>query len=1026
MAFLASRAGLAVGLAILLAAQNTYASTLAASRFLAQVGAHGMPLYYILFAAVSIPLAALFSSVIDRFPRRQLFAGALGVFIGLTVLLAALSSIGAALPFAAYLPYAGYLLVRVFEHLLYSIYYILIADHLTVLDNKRYAARIALGMAIGGLVGGGLLTGMTSSVGAGAAAWVTPVLVAAVLVYAVWITRRQQPLDAAAPASPEGLAESLRVIPRLLARYPLVALMSGAMLLNILLQCLAEFSAFSIYTAHFPRIDQLTVFLGIVNAGLSLLGFLVIVLFTGRQLPRLGVPKMNLVYPALDVLTFGALALSPSLPAGILANVSYDPFEHGIDVPVTTMNYNAIRHRFVGRVRVFIDGAVFPLGLAFAGLLLLGLAERLDLRAIAGFGLALSLVLLVLHWNIGKHYARGLIEMLRDGAVEFDQVESGLRLPPESLGEIRALLSGDARMALIGLEMTMRCSGAIAPEEIAAALAKLQEAQTRRILPRLAAGMNGGELVQQLAESGSPEVRPIALAHLLTASGAGVERARPLLDDADERVRCVAAAAVLLAAPDDPAANEVLADRISSAAAIGALEVLRRAGSREIASILMAIDTHQDAAVRAAALAAAENCAEEDPRLVEWANRAAADPEPQVRQAALALLARVLRGDRLSEIAERFLTDPEPDVRHAGTQVLGGLGSPAASAISRQLHNEREDAQIAAIDALGLALGPAAGERLFEELHDSVFTPITFNRRLSRSHPADPVIRAALDNAARRHVRLVMHALDALGHRHTLNLVRTMIHSRDERGRANAIESLASLPQRRFVIPILPLIEERDTVDADGAVGHADQALIEEALSSRDPWVRAAAAVAWHRETGQAPQSLLHDRSPIVAETVRQLAPRPANNPPYPQEPLMSRLAFLHSVRLFAETSFDDLVAVDHALVSRVYLAGEPIIREGEAGDRLCIIYSGKVAVTKARHVLAELIAGDFFGEMALFDAGPRSATVTAIDDVEVLVLERDRFNSLVRQRPTVLMEVCSTLVRRLRQAEQQVFHTAS
>jgi CRP-like cAMP-binding protein len=140
----------------------------------------------------------------------------------------------------------------------------------------------------------------------------------------------------------------------------------------------------------------------------------------------------------------------------------------------------------------------------------------------------------------------------------------------------------------------------------------------------------------------------------------------------------------------------------------------------------------------------------------------------------------------------------------------------------------------------------------------------------------------------------------------------------------------------------------------------------------------------------------------------------------------MSRLAFLHSVRLFAETNFDDLVAVDHALVSRVYLAGEAIIREGEAGDRLCIIYSGKVSVTKAGHMLAELTAGDFFGEMALFDAGPRSATVTALDDVEVLVLERDRFDSLVRQRPTVLMEVCSTLVRRLRQAEQQVFHTAS
>ncbi len=545
-------------------------------------------------------------------------------------------------------------------------------------------------------------------------------------------------------------------------------------------------------------------------------------------------------------------------------------------------------------------------------------------------------------------------------------------------------------------------------------------------MPRLAASANNGKLVEQLAEIGSPAVRQIALEHLLSAGGMGAERARPLLSDADERVRCVAAAAVLLAAPDDTPAREILTGAMSSAAAIGALEVLRRAGSAEIAPILMAIDAHQDAAVRAAALAAAQSCAVEDPRLVDWAYRAAADPEPEVRRAALALLARLLRGDGLNEIAERFFTDPEPDVRHAGAQVLGSLGSPAASAICRQLHSEREDAQIAAIDALGLALGPAAGERLFEELHDSVFTPIAFNRRLDRSHPADPVIRAALDNAARRHLRLVMHALDALGHRHTLNLVRTMIHSRDERGRANAIESLASLPQRRFVIPILPLIEGRDAVDAHRMAGRSDPALIEEALSSRDPWVRAAAAVVRHRETGHIPESLLHDGSPIVAETVRQLARRSAGNPPYPQEPLMSRLAFLHSVRLFAETNFDDLVAVDHALVSRVYLAGEAIIREGEAGDRLCIIYSGKVSVTKAGHMLAELTAGDFFGEMALFDAGPRSATVTALDDVEVLVLERDRFDSLVRQRPTVLMEVCSTLVRRLRQAEQQVFHTAS
>ena len=1007
--FLGGRGGLAVALAFLLAAQNTYASTLVASAFLARVGAHGMPLYYICFAAVSIPFALLFSSVIDRFPRRVLLISGLAIFTGITIVLPLLPAANTAVP------YGSYLIVRVFEHLLYSVYYILIADYFTVMDNKRYAARIALGMAFGGLAGGGLLTGVTAAVGSHGAAWTTPVLVALALAYGAWITQRRQPLDAAAPASPESLAESLKIIPRLLARYPLIALMSGAMMLNILLQCMAEFLAFSIYTAHFPRIDQLAVFLGIVNAGLSLLGFFVIVLFTGRQLPRLGVPKMNLAYPLLDIVTFSVLTITPSLPAGILSNISYDPFEHGIDVPVMTMNYNAIRHRFVGRVRVFIDGVVFPLGLAGAGLLLVIFSGRLDLRVIAAMGLCLSGVLLVLHWNIGKNYARGLIEMLRDGAVELDAVESGLRLPAESIGDIHEMLAGDERTALVGLEMATRCDGEVARDEIAAALAKVPAKDARRMLPRLAA--NGGALVEALAANGPAGVRQLALEQLF-ADGAPAERARPLLADDDEGVRCIAAAAVLVDDPADAAAREILRGELSPAAALGTLEILRRAGG-DITPTLLAIGAHREPTVRAAALATARNCTAGDPHLIEWAQHAAADTEPGVRQEALALLARMSPAGQLGDIAARFFNDPSPEVRQAGVQALGALGGAAVPAICAQLHGDHEEAQIAAIDALGVALGPLAGERLFAELQDSVFAPIAFNCRLARACAGEPVISAALDNTTRHTLRLVMQALGALGHHRTLNLVRTMMTSRDERGRANAIESLASLPQRRFVIPILPLIEDAEPATAARASVRADRGLIEQALSSPDPWLRAAAAVALHAETGEVPSRLAQDPSPIVTETLRQLTGRPKGNCPYSQEVLMSRLAFLHGVRLFADTSFDDLVAVDHALGSQTYLAGEPIIREGEPGDRLCIIHSGNVLVTKGEHELARLAAGDFFGEMALFDDEPRSATVTAVGDVEVLALERDRFHSLVRQRPGVLMEVCATLVRRLRQAEQ-------
>jgi HEAT repeat protein len=463
---------------------------------------------------------------------------------------------------------------------------------------------------------------------------------------------------------------------------------------------------------------------------------------------------------------------------------------------------------------------------------------------------------------------------------------------------------------------------------------------------------------------------------------------------------------------------------LSPAAAIGALHVLRHATGRDVCATIAAIGRHSDPAVRAAALAAAENCAADSPALADLARQAISDPEPTVRQGALSLLVRSAPETELGEIAEKFLDDLWPEVRHAAAQALGARGETAVPAICGQLRRGSEDAQLAAIDALHLAIGPAAADRLFDELNVRIFAPIASAWHFARFDPAQytggPELRAALDNARRRALRVVMHVLDTRGHRRTLDLVRTMINSRDERSRANAIETLASLPQRRFVIPILPLIESRETAEAGPGLAQPDPASIEEALSSPDPWLRAAAAVAWHARTGRVPERVQQDPSSIVTETVRELPLRPVGNCSYRQGVLMSRLAFLHDVRLFADTSLDDLIAVDHVLGLETYLAGEPIVSEGEVGDRLCVVHSGRVVVKRGGHVLRQLGAGDYFGEMALFDDGPRSATVTAIDEVEVLVLRRDRFHSLVRQRPSMLMEVCATLVRRVREAEQE------
>ncbi len=307
----------------------------------------------------------------------------------------------------------------------------------------------------------------------------TPALVGLVVVYFGFLTRRYSPVGTIEPAATESLVESLRVVPRLLTRYPMVALLAGAMFLNVLLQCLSEYLAFSIYTIHYPRIEELAIFLGTVNAGLNILGFVIVIVFTEPALKKFGVAAMNRIYPALNVVSFGIMTASTSLAAGILANVAYDPFVHSIDVPVTTMNYNAIRHRLVGRVRVFVDGVVYPLALALAGGLLALFQHGLGLRQIAGIGLAISILLLVLHWQIGKQYIQGLLGMLRDGALDFEQ--RSVRCGPRRRRSRRSAQCSPAISARHMRVCRWRC----------AATTSLQPRKSRRHWPRSRAPRHG-------------------------------------------------------------------------------------------------------------------------------------------------------------------------------------------------------------------------------------------------------------------------------------------------------------------------------------------------------------------------------------------------------------------------------------------------------------------------------------------------------------------------------------------------------
>ncbi len=113
----------------------------------------------------------------------------------------------------------------------------------------------------------------------------------------------------------------------------------------------------------------------------------------------------------------------------------------------------------------------------------------------------------------------------------------------------------------------------------------------------------------------------------------------------------------------------------------------------------------------------------------------------------------------------------------------------------------------------------------------------------------------------------------------------------------------------------------------------------------------------------------------------------------------------LKDVFLFRDVSEDGLKAVEGLLEARRYKAGQVIYRENEKGGSLYIIKSGRVRVYRTGKSmteveLARLKEGDVFGEMSFLDESPHTATVAALDDTELLVLGRGKFEELVEYSP--------------------------
>jgi CRP-like cAMP-binding protein len=134
----------------------------------------------------------------------------------------------------------------------------------------------------------------------------------------------------------------------------------------------------------------------------------------------------------------------------------------------------------------------------------------------------------------------------------------------------------------------------------------------------------------------------------------------------------------------------------------------------------------------------------------------------------------------------------------------------------------------------------------------------------------------------------------------------------------------------------------------------------------------------------------------------------------------------LRRCELFASLDPADLDAVLAQTVTRRFEHATTVLRRGDPGASMMILLAGRVRVgltsEDGREVTLGILGpGDILGEMALLDGEPRSADAVALEECAVLVLERARFQRLLRERPEMSQQLIAVLCRRLRRANAAV-----
>jgi HEAT repeat protein len=1044
--------------------------TVAQAIFVAEFGATNLPFAYIGVAIFATLVSALFLRATSRFSLGKV---ALGSKVFMIVLLLGLS-LALAVTDGPWVTFSLPVAYGALNTLMITARWAIIGRVLDLQQTKRLTGLLDSGQIVAHIIGGFLLSILVVKIGTTNILLLAAFILigSAILLFAA-VRLYSDRLDSVPKV--RGKDERKRTGSPLKQRYVLF------IVANFALFSVGIYFVDNIFYTHaeLQYLDQesLSSFIGLFWGVASILILLMQLFLTGRMLTRFGVGMIMLLTPL--AITFEGTLMAI---AGTVAGITFLLFSLAVltnltrvvldaaDLAATNVLFQPLPEQLRTQSQSIVTGMVYPISIGVAGVGLLFCTRILGLDVIQ---LTYVLVGIGLPWIgaallLGRAYPKALMRAI--GRRDFGSTQY-LVTDQTSL----TVLEQSVNSSNIGVvEYSLNLLEEVEPDAILAAVPGLLShplPQVRMDILARTERLGLTSALPMLRERFEIEPLPVVKGHLVRSlavlgGSENIDRALAYLEDPEIEVRRGALIGLLR--------NGSLEAILSAGSVLTKAIESDQASTRRFAAGVLG-----EGGIAAFYRPVERLIQDPDP----WVQKSALVAAGRLRHAALwpavvgCLDSRFLRADAMNALASggaeavsattagfaRYARDRQATLRLIRT--LGRIGGlEALQALEKQMDVHDEEIYTQLLVALHRSDYRAQGDdrgRIERQLQEEAAHGVGLAAALvaladdDRCSMLYSTLAQHLARARMRMALLLSFIYDREAMARTirvLGLDRPLKGERardlpDARRRSYALETLEVLlpfEQRRVMLPFLggsPPVEIVAALDLQfpqesKTCEQYAQGILEADGKWFTPWARAAALETVARlpapELVDVVRANLNAGDALVRESALWTLYRLGGRPPAALQnrtrqgreshmlSTVEKVIALKGLRFFARTPDEFLAEVAGELEEQSFDAGEDIIAKGEPGDSLYIIVEGKVRIHDDETVIGDLGLYDAFGEFALLDPAPRSATVTALEDSILLLLDQNTFNELIDDHGSVARNIMQDLVRRIRFADMQ------